>query len=75
MSVRVKHHTKGYAALLKHPAVLADLEQRAQRIAGAAGKGVVAETSDPIRRRNRAAVVAPNGDPDNRIIRALDAGR
>lgn len=77
MSVRVVHHAKGYAALLKHPAVLANLERRAEAIAQAAGGGrrFVAETSDPIRKRNRAAVIAPGGDPDNQILRNLDAGR
>lgn len=76
MSTRVVHHTKGYAALLRHPAILADLSRRAEAIASATGdKSIVAETSSPIRRRNRAAVVAPSGDPDNKIIRALDAGR
>lgn len=74
MAMRIKHHSKGYAALLKHPAVQADIERRAQAVATAAGEGIVAESSTPIRRA-RAAVVAPRGDSDNRIIRALDAGR
>lgn len=76
MSVRIVHHAKGYAALLRDPKILADLSRRAEAIASATGDGdIVAETSDPIRRRNRAAVVAPAGDPGNKIIKALDAGR
>ena len=74
--MRVKHHSKGYAALLKHRNVQADLVRRAQRIAAATGDpDIVAESSAPIRTRARAAVVAPQGDPDNLIIHALDAGR
>ena len=80
MSVRVVHHSKGYAALLKHPRLQADLERRARAIAEAADaastwRPVVAESSDPIRRRNRAAVIAPMGDPHNLILRNMDSGR
>ena len=71
---RIKHLSKGYAALLVDPKVQADLKRRAQRIAAAAGGDVVAESSTP-RRRARAAVSAPNVDPGNRILRNLDAGR
>ena len=74
--MRIKHHSKGYAALLKDSGVQADLEARAQRVAAATGdETIVAESSAPIRRRARAAVIAPRGDSDNKIIRALDAGR
>lgn len=73
--MRLKHHSKGYAALIKHPALQRDLERRARAIAEAAGGDVVAEGSTPIRKRNRAAVVAPGGDSDNTILRNLDAGR
>lgn len=75
--VRIVHHSKGYAALLKHPAVRADLLRRAQAVARAAGgveAGYVAESSTP-RVRARAAVVAVYGDPGNKILRNLDAGR
>lgn len=71
---RIKHLSKGYAALLVDPKVQADLKRRAQRIADAAGGDVVAESSTP-RRRARASVIAPNGDPGNRILRNLDSGR
>ena len=76
MTIRVKHHNKGYAALIKTPAIQADLERRAQRIAAAASDpDIVAESSAPIHTRARAAVIAPRGDPENKIIHALDAGR
>lgn len=76
MSMRIKHHSKGYAALLKHPAVQADIERRARNIAAATGDpDIEAESSAPIHTRARAAVVAPMGDSDNKIIHAIDAGR
>lgn len=70
----VKHLGKGYAGLLTDPAIVADLRARAERIASAAGDGYKAEQSTP-HTRARAAVVAANGDPDNLMIRNLDAGR
>ena len=74
--VRVKHIGKGYEALHRLPAAQRDLEDRARRIAAATGDpDIVAEGSAPIRKRNRAAVIAPRGDSSNKIIRALDAGR
>lgn len=76
MNVRIKHHAKGYAALLKDAGVQADLDRRAERIAAATGDpDIVAESSAPVHTRARAAVVAPGGDTHNKIIRALDAGR
>ena len=74
MATRVVHHSKGYAALLKHPAVQADLRRRAEAVAASAGDDFDAQQS-PAHTRARAAVVAPRGDSDNRMIRALDAGR
>lgn len=76
MSIRIRHHSKGYAALLKDSGVQADLEARARRIAAATGdESIVAESSAPIHTRARAAVIARGGDPENKIIHALDAGR
>ena len=73
---RIVHKSKGYAALLKHPALQADLEKRAEAIAGATGDGsIVAEGSGPIRKRNRAAIIATRGDTNNLILRNLDSGR
>ena len=74
MAVRVKHHSKGYEDLLVDPGVLADVRARASRIAEAAGDGFDMKSSVP-HSRARAAVIAPMGDPDNRMIRSLDAGR
>lgn len=72
--VRIVHHSKGYAALLKHPALQADVLRRARAVAAAAGDEAVAVQS-PARTRARAAVVMPKGDPENKLIRSLDAGR
>ena len=75
---RVKHLSKGYAALLVDQKAQADLVRRAERIAAAAnasGGDVVVEPSAPIHTRNRVAIIAPMGDPGNSILRNLDAGR
>lgn len=74
MSVRVKHHAKGYAALLTDARILADIRSRARAIAEAAGDEFDMRSSEP-HTRARAAVIAPQGDPDNKMIRNLDAGR
>ena len=74
--MRIVHHNKGYRALLTDSNVQADLERRARRIAAATGDWtIVAESSAPVHTRARAAVVARMGDPENKIVRALDAGR
>lgn len=97
---RIRHHSKGYAALLKHPNVQADLYARAVSVARAAGgpkdgfypasSGNLSAKMDDagrlrdsagrfaasgLRKRARAAVVAPQGDTDNKMVHALDAGR
>ena len=75
---RVQHISKGYATLLRSAKAQADLVRRAERIAAAAnasGGDVVVEPSAPIHTRNRVAIVAPKGDPENTILRNLDAGR
>lgn len=72
--VRIVHHSKGYRELLTHPNVQADVLRRARAVAVAAGDDAVAVQS-PAHTRARAAVVMPNGDPDNKMIRNLDAGR
>lgn len=74
MARRVVHNRRGYADLLKDPAIVADLRRRAEAVAAAAGSGFEAKQSQP-HTRARAAVVAPQGDPNNKMIRALDAGR
>lgn len=76
--MRIKHHSRGYAALLKDPAIVADMHDRARRIAAAAGgedEAIYAPTPSTPSKRARAAVVAAMGDPDNRMLRSMDAGR
>ena len=78
MARKVQHLSKGYAALLRSAKAQADLIKRAERIAAAAnasGGDVVVEPSDPIHTRNRVAIIAPKGDPNNSILRNLDFGR
>lgn len=72
--MRITHHSKGYAALLKSVEAQAEVRRRAERIAAAAGPGFHVEQSTP-HTRARAAVVAPRGDSDNRLVRSIDAGR
>ena len=76
MANRVVHQNKGYRELLTDPKLQADLVDRARRIAAATGDpNIIAESSAPIYRRNRAAVIALMGDPDNKILHNLDSGR
>lgn len=78
MTVRIKHESKGYKALLTDPAIVADLHDRAKRIAAAAGgepNDFYAPAPSAPRKRARAVVIAPRGDSDNAMIRSLDAGR
>lgn len=72
---RIQHISKGYAALHKLGTAQADLVKRGERIVDAVGDPrIVLEPSSPIRKRNRVAIIALGGDPDNKIIRNLDAG-
>ena len=81
MTVRIKIYRRGVTALLKAPEVVDDLEQRARRIAAAAGPGQWNVHAEKGRRRARAAVVT--GDLEARrneaktraLTRAIDAGR
>lgn len=73
--MRIRHISAGYEKLHKAPAAQRDLERRAARIAAAAGDNTFAESSAPIRKRNRAAVIALGGDSENRLLRSIDAGR
>lgn len=78
--VRIVHKNEGYRALLTDPAVQADIQARAQRVANAAGEGYEMKASVP-RRRARAAVIAVthearrDNSANNTLIRSLDAGR
>lgn len=80
--VTVKHNSKGYAELLKHPNVLADLERRAEAIAATANsEGLHVVRSEIGPNRARAAVIT--GDIQamraeanhHNLTRAVDAGR
>lgn len=76
-ATRIVHKGKGYAALIKQTSIQHNLYQRAKAIAAAAGgedEGFYARSSTP-HTRARAAVIAPMGDPDNKMLRNLDAGR
>ena len=72
--IRVK--SSAVRALLKSPAVRADLVRRAQLIAARAGDGFEVRSSEP-RRRARAAVVATTAEAmrgeakDGRLSRAM----
>ena len=80
MATKIKFNSKAIAALLKDPAVVADLKRRAEAIADAAGEGYDAVSSEP-RRRARAAVVTASAAArrdnaeNNTLLRNLDAGR
>lgn len=80
MAVRITLNRQGVRALLRSPAMLADLERRARRIAAAAGPGH--EVDGAIgRNRARAAVITSSieakvGEAKRRTLtRAIDAGR
>lgn len=75
------NYRKGFRALRTAPGVQADLKERADRIAAAAGEGVeVLPVQDPWSRTH--ILIGPvTGEAnervakDNSLIRALDAGR
>lgn len=77
--VRIKHKSPGYADLIagrgKGNRIPQDHKARLERVAAAVGPEAVVEMSEPTHTRVRGAVIMPQGDPDNKIIRALDAGR
>jgi hypothetical protein len=78
--VKIKLVSSGMAALLKSPEVLADLQRRAEAIAGAAGPGM--EASSTVGRRRALAMVrtatpeAIRAEATSRALTsAIDAGR
>lgn len=77
---RVKLHKKGFTALRKDPALVADLEARAKAIASAAGDGYE-PSSRSGKTRHRVSVItesyeaADDQAKNNTLLRALDAGR
>ena len=79
-NVTVRLNSAGVKALLRSPEVLADLEERARRIARAAGPGFESEGQIG-QSRARAAVwtdtfEAMHAEATSRVLtRAIDAGR
>lgn len=77
---RIKWRVKGFQELRKSSAVLADLTDRAERVAGASGEGVVARGSVG-KTRARAAVIAyhpkaiRSNAKHNTLLNNLDRGR
>lgn len=79
--VRIKWNRKAFNQIRTLPAVQADVNARAERIAAACGDGFEAFPTQGPRRRARAAVVAVTAEAkarnarDNTILRNLDSGR
>lgn len=77
--VKVELNSRGVRQLLNDAGVAADLRRRAERIAAAAGDGMLVDTSSGT--RARAVVITGTADAkkaeatDRRLTRALDAGR
>lgn len=77
---RIKWNIAGFRALNNERGVMADLIRRAERVAAAAGPGVVVT---PRSGKRRARVTVSTGTPEavrrnareQTLIRALDAGR
>jgi hypothetical protein len=77
---RIVLNRKGVAELLRHPAIVADLDERAKKIAAAAGPGMESEAQAG---RKRALALVWTGTREAReaearnrsLTRAIDAGR
>jgi hypothetical protein len=78
--IKVKLNRAGARALLKHPGVVADLANRGERIARAAGPGMESDTHIG-RARARATVRTATNEArraeasGRRLTAAIDAGR
>lgn len=83
MSLTIKWSLQGFRDLRTEPAVLADLDRRAEAVAAAAGRGFEAKTPEVTggRVRGRAAVVsttraAAKAEAERHVLLlALDAAR
>lgn len=81
MAVRLKFNSKAFRQLLTDPKVQADLLERAQAVAEAAGEGVEVLPVETPRRRAHVVVAtqtdeaAKDNAEQNTLIRAIDAGR
>lgn len=80
---RIQWNKAGFEALLRHPAVKADLFRRAEKIAEAAGGelgGYVARSGEG-KTRSRAAVIAAtyrarrDNAANQTLLKSIDAGR
>lgn len=80
-NMRIKWHLKNWKALRNSPEVRADLDERASRIAHAAGKGFTRRQAKTGKNRARASVGTNSWasmkaqSEDNVLQRALNAGR
>lgn len=80
MASKIKWRVKGFRELRLEPEVIADLGDRAERIADASGAGYEASTFEG-KNRGRASVITGDFDAirDNAknqtLLRSLDAGR
>lgn len=79
---RIQWNKAGFEALLRHPAVKADLFRRAEKIAEAVGElgGYVARSGEG-KTRSRAAVIAAtyrarrDNAANQTLLKSIDAGR
>lgn len=81
MTVRIELHNAGFNQLRTSPGVVADINRRASRIAGAAGEGMVVQPSRGSGARARASVktetlAAKRAESERKALtRAIGAGR
>lgn len=78
--MRIKWRKEGFRDLMTSPKVVADLRDRAERIAAASGEGYVANAEPNPHTRARASVVTTTGKAirdnqvNNTLIRNLSRG-
>lgn len=80
MTIRIKWNHDGFRQLLQSDGVLNDLQQRAERIAAAAGEGFEVEVRvGATRAHARVYSATPDAmraeETDHVLTRAIDAGR
>ena len=79
--MKIKFNRNAFREIRLLPEVAADVHDRAERVAAAAGEGFDAFPTQAPRNRARAAVVTTSmkairqNARDNTLLRALDAGR
>lgn len=73
---RIKHKSKGYAGLINDPKAQQVVDDHGERWAEAIGDpSFIYVSRAPTHTRASGAVIALRGDPENKIIRNMDAGR